>query len=320
MIDPKTNRLSSDTLTFRFARGQQSEPIIRSDTGKNPCTPEKHMFEVTPYKVGELIIVITKDNGEANMGLTSFPHCLDYVECAEDYYPIDDWGDCIANGTILVRATEEKIKRLSDIVNMINRIYVHKVGHVSYDEDRDCDSHSSGIERKNVVNDFFYLVGDAVHISEVIDKKPDEILSTIQRDCSDSFDPEYGGTWAIMTEEAYREEASEKERKRLEETASWFANQCGHAVGSIEYVHAIQEAIERSQRDMEHDCYGERRMERAAAARFCGQSSEDYWSDEDYIRNQHEENIFLLANVLQWLEINCPLLMLKVQEKELALS
>jgi len=278
------------------------------------------MSEVTPYKDGDLIIVITKDNGEANVSLCSFPHCLDYVECAEDWYGIDEWGDCIADGTILVRATEEKIEHINKIVNMINTIYVHKVGHVSYDEDRDCDSHSSGIERKNLINWFFYLVGDVVHINEVLDKSPDEILAMIQKDISDSFDPEYGGTWAIMTEEAYKEEASEKERKRLEQTASWFANECGHPVGSVEYVLAAQEALAKSEQDMMDECYGERRMERAAAARFCGQSSEDYWSDEDYIRDQHEERIAEVASVLQWLEINCPLLMLKVQEKELALA
>lgn len=272
------------------------------------------------YNDGDIVIVITKKDKESTMILSRFPQCLEYIECADQWYSINEWNDGCYDGTILTRASVEKVGHISNILDMVNKVYVHKVGHVSYDEDRDCDSHSSGIERNNIVDSFFYIIGEASHINDVLNGTPDEILAMVQRYISDSFDPEYGGTWAVMTEEAYVEEQSEKERKRLEQSASWFSHVCGHPVGSVEYVLAVQKAMAEREQDMMDDCYGERRMERAAAARFCGQSSEDYWSDEDYIRDQHEDHIFLLANVLQWLELNCPLLMLKVQEKELALA
>lgn len=271
------------------------------------------MSDVIAYKDGDLISVITKENGEAKFIVSAFPHCLDYVEDAENYNPIDDWSDGMANGTILIRASEDKIRHLNKVVEMLNTIHVHKVGHVSYDEDRDCDSHSSGVKRKNLVEIFFNMIREV----EILDLQPDQILDKVNSFVSECFDPEYGGTWEILTEDAYREEQSENVRKNLEQSASWFAKECGHPVGSFEYVLAAQEALARREQDMEDDCYGERRMERAAASRFSGQSSEGYWSDEDYIRSHHEDRISEVAMVLQWLDANCPLLMLKVQEQEL---
>jgi hypothetical protein len=272
------------------------------------------------YKNDDLILVITKEGTEANVRLSSFPDCLKYVEAAEDYCPIDEWDDGLANGTILVRASADMVDHTDKIVKMINKIHVHKVGHVSYDYDRDCDSHSAGVERKNIVDEFFCMINDGGfrHELVVLNSRVEDIFKMIQSNVSESFDCEYGGTWAIMTEEEFMEEESEKERKSLEQSASWFAQECGHAVGSVEYVRAAQEALAMRERNMDNDCYGERKMERAAASRFSGQSSEDYWSDEDYIRSKHEDSIGEIASVLQWLETNCPLLMLKVQEQDLS--
>lgn len=275
-------------------------------------------MEVTPYKDGELILVITKDNGEANVSLSSFPHCLEYVEDADNYCPIDEWCDGIANGTILVRASVERIEHINRVVNMVNETYVHKVGHVSYDEDRDCDSHSAGVERKNIVDSFFWLIGEHFPSLDILlNRTPEEILALIQKDISDSFDPEYGGTWAVMTQEAYKEEEAEKERKQLEQTASWFAHECGHPVGSKGFVIALQEAIDEANRDYEQEFSYECRSERYMACRYAG-VPDSYYSDEEFLQARHNDRFNDLGRVQTWLENNCPLLMLQMREQELA--
>jgi hypothetical protein len=55
-------------------------------------------------------------------------------------------------------------------------------------------------------------------------------------------------------------------------------------------------------------------MERWAAHQYCG-SSDSFWEDEDYINGQHMSRIDSLQMVLTWLTANCPLLMLKMDEK-----
>ena len=117
-----------------------------------------------------------------------------------------------------------------------------------------------------------------------------------------------------MEEEEYKEYQSEKERKELENAASAFAGQCGHPVGTPAYVLAIHKAINGAFDDYDEDRSGESRMERWAAHRYCG-SSDSFWEDEDYINGQHMSRIDSLQMVLTWLTNNCPLLMLKMDEK-----
>lgn len=117
-----------------------------------------------------------------------------------------------------------------------------------------------------------------------------------------------------MEEEEYKEYQSEKERKELEKAASAFASECGHPVGTPAYVLAIHKAINGAYDDYDDDRSGERRMERWADHQYCG-SSDSFWEDEDYINGQHMNRIGSLEMVLAWLTNNCPLLMLKMDEK-----
>jgi hypothetical protein len=117
-----------------------------------------------------------------------------------------------------------------------------------------------------------------------------------------------------MEEEEYKEYQSEKERRELENAASAFAGQCGHPVGTPAYVLAIHKAINGAFDDYDEDRSGERKMERWAAHQYCG-SSDGFWEDEDYINGQHMDRIDSLQMVLTWLTKNCPLLMLKMDEK-----
>lgn len=116
------------------------------------------------------------------------------------------------------------------------------------------------------------------------------------------------------TREDWTERESERERKELESAAAAFASECGHAVGTPAYVHAIHRAIAGAFDDYDEDRSGERKMERWAAHQYCGTTS-SYWEDEDYINGRHMSRIDGLQMVLTWLTNNCPLLMLKIEEQ-----
>lgn len=104
--------------------------------------------------------------------------------------------------------------------------------------------------------------------------------------------------------------------KRLNEAAIAFAEKCGHAVGSMEFIHAAYTARRQHEEEVNEKTSGECFTERSARARACGQSMEDFYSDEDGIREElFRRKLRPIYDVIDWLEKNCPLTMMAYREK-----
>ena len=104
---------------------------------------------------------------------------------------------------------------------------------------------------------------------------------------------------------------AEEKRAKLESVAADFARQCGHKVGTREYVLAAREEIDRVQRQREWWNNPEMRMEHWGA---CGGRSEVYYDDLNFENGRYDSRLDNLATVLEWLEENCPLLMRQMEE------
>lgn len=189
-------------------------------------------------------------------------------------------------------------------VNQLNETFLFVQNYWEADDHYDYDA-GSNITKQNCLT--MVLVSDYSRDSLIL--PIEKIVSDVKTCMRDS---DYVGF--CMEEEEYKEYQSKKERKELEKAASVFAAQCKHPVGTPAYVLAIHKAINGAFDDYDEDRSGERRMERWAAHQYCG-SSDSFWSDEDYINGQHMSRIDSLQMVLTWLTANCPLLMLKMDEK-----
>ena len=104
-------------------------------------------------------------------------------------------------------------------------------------------------------------------------------------------------------------------RRVLEQHATAFATRCGHKVGTRDYVLAARKALDEARTAHAEQFNGERRMERAATSRACGVSGEDHYANEDYLSSEFHKDVEWMQDVLNWLEENCPLLMLKIAEE-----
>lgn len=191
-----------------------------------------------------------------------------------------------------------KLNKLNDIV-LYTQFYWEADDHGEYDA-------GSNVKQVNALSLFWENWSD---YEDDLLLSVDRIVANIKQFTRDS---DYVGF--CMEEEEYKEHQSEKERKELEKAAADFASKCGHPVGTPAYVHAIHKAIAGAFDDYDEDRSGERKMERWAAHQYCGTTS-SFWEDEDYINGQHMSRIETLEMVLEWLNKNCPLLMLKINEQ-----
>jgi hypothetical protein len=138
-------------------------------------------------------------------------------------------------------------------------------------------------------------------------------VSSMFRDTNES---DCGGVGELMTVEQMEQEKRERKRKDLESTAAMFASQCGHKVGTREYVLAARRAIEdvRYERGRWND--GETRMEQWAACQFAGVGSSVYYDDLNFENERYDNRLDKLGDVLDWLEEVCPLLMRQTEYEE----
>jgi hypothetical protein len=176
------------------------------------------------------------------------------------------------------------------------------------DWDRDIEQ-GHNIEEKSAFEMLFPAYDD--YILDDIKITTDSVEKIVEYITNGTSECDYVGF--CMTKEEYDKMEAEKLRKSLEQTAAQFAAECGHPVGSIEYVNAAWDKLEEALSDKENAFSGEAQMERFAACRFAG-CSDSYWSDEDYLQSKYNEPINQLDDVLQWLENNFPLLMLQARE------
>jgi len=192
-----------------------------------------------------------------------------------------------------------------DKLNALNNIALYTQHYWEADEHYEYDA-GSNVKKDNCLSLLLENLED--YASDLI-LPVEQIVANLKQNTRDS---DYVGF--CMEEDEYKEYQSEKERKELEKAASEFASKCGHSVGTPAYVHAIHNALAGALNDYDDDRNGERRMERWAAHQYCGSTS-SFWEDEDYINGQHMSRIETLEMVLEWLNKNCPLLMLKINEQ-----
>ena len=121
------------------------------------------------------------------------------------------------------------------------------------------------------------------------------------------------GVWMLCTEEQMIKHEREERRKKLEATASQFASQCGHPVGSREYVLSAREAIANVRYERERWNDGETRMEQWASCQFAGVGSSVYFDDLNFENGRYANRLERLEEVLEWLEEVCPLLMRQIE-------
>jgi hypothetical protein len=124
-----------------------------------------------------------------------------------------------------------------------------------------------------------------------------------------------GGYTAVVTVEGWEKAKQEKRRNGLEATASNFARECGKAVGTREFVQAVKERL--AEVSYQHDRWndGECQMERWATCTHSG-SRNSYFADNDYMNGRYGEERGRLADVLDYMRDNFPLLMLHIDEDE----
>lgn len=138
-------------------------------------------------------------------------------------------------------------------------------------------------------------------------------VSAIFRDANEHDD---GGVGELMTIEDMEKEKIERRRKDLEYTAAEFAAQCGHKVGTREYVLAAYRALEDVRYERERWNDGETRMEQWAACQFAGVGSDVYYSDLNFENGRYANRMDKLRDVLEWLEEVCPLLMRQTEHEQ----
>lgn len=138
-------------------------------------------------------------------------------------------------------------------------------------------------------------------------------VSGMFRDMNDHDD---GGVGELLTIAEMEKQEIERRRKELEHTAAAFAAQCGHKVGTREYVLAAYEALEDVRYERERWNDGETRMEQWAACQFAGVGSDVYYDDLNFENERYANRMDKLRDVLEWLEEVCPLLMRQTEHEQ----
>ena len=120
----------------------------------------------------------------------------------------------------------------------------------------------------------------------------------------------------FLTPEEYERKEQEARRKELEGIAAQFAQKCKFPVGSMEFLEALNEAIDYAQGNYEDYNNPERQMEEWMDHRYAGSSSY-FHENVNYTRSKLYDEVNTLQDVWDWLEENCPLLICQWKEKQL---
>lgn len=142
-------------------------------------------------------------------------------------------------------------------------------------------------------------------------------VATLEESFAGVVENDYVSFVSLLTVEQHEAERQEKRRKELETTAAAFAARHNVGVATLEFIDALQRHLEHVEGYREQWNSGERRAEEWAAHRFAG-SSEAYFDDLNYVNERCSGESRTLRDVLEWLGENCPLLMAKWNERQLA--
>ena len=108
------------------------------------------------------------------------------------------------------------------------------------------------------------------NVTKVTDFSGLQSLNDVSNMFCEFCECEDGGVGPLMTPAQVQKEKQDRRRKELETTAANFAAQCGHKVGTREYVLAASKAIRGVQYERDRWNDGETRMEQWAAAGSLG--------------------------------------------------
>lgn len=122
---------------------------------------------------------------------------------------------------------------------------------------------------------------------------------------------------SLRTAEEEEEAAAEQNRVRLDGLARDFARRTGCAVGTFEFIRAVEQALGQTRRESEAWNSGERRMEEWAAHSYAG-SKDGYFDDLNFVNGRLWGRAGDLRDILDWLRAECPLLMAKYEEMKLS--
>lgn len=136
----------------------------------------------------------------------------------------------------------------------------------------------------------------------------------------DQRESDGGGVYCLCTAAEAKAKQLEDRRKELEHTAADFARQCGHKVGTREFVLAAYEELEGVRYERERWNDGETRMEEWAACQFAGVGSSVYYDDLNFENGRFHGRMDKLRDVLDWLEEVCPLLMRQIEQERLVVG
>lgn len=173
---------------------------------------------------------------------------------------------------------------------------------------RDCRSYVDNNGQKQIYWVRERRVYDFCDVNNIHD------VSSMFRDVNEH---DCGGVGELMTVEEMKKEEVERRRKSLESTAAMFARQCGHKVGTREFVIAAHEALRDVQHRRERWNDGETRMEQWAACRFAGVGADVYYDDLNFENGRFNAQSEKLQEVLDWLEEVCPLLMRQFEHEDM---
>lgn len=122
----------------------------------------------------------------------------------------------------------------------------------------------------------------------------------------------------VFTPDEYKQYKQDQDRKKCERVAAEFAQACGKPLGTFEFIAALEEAIEGLRRDREHWNNPEVQMEEFAAHRFAARGAESYIEDRNYMSSQFHQRQEGIADVWDYLQTHCPLLMAQYEEQKIA--
>jgi hypothetical protein len=183
---------------------------------------------------------------------------------------------------------------------------------VSYDYDSDRED---GVEHHKVYNATLKeIVENAVELAEECGADLDEV-NNLASLANRLFGDDDNLHATIRTEADQNRAELEERRKECEKTASEFARECGHSVGTREFVQMAKEKIAEVDNSQErwnsHEC----KMERWADCYHSG-SRDAYWQDNDYMQGKFYNERERLESVLDYMRDAFPLLMLHIEQEE----
>jgi len=193
-------------------------------------------------------------------------------------------------------------------------LVVNEVSYPDYDDIEGVEyagrSTYKRLSRKDLLDTVVsYLAGDRYGRDEPI---PTDVEG-IKRAFLNSNESDYGHT-RLLTVKEMKKEKDKAEYDRMERAAQHFAGKCGKKMGTMEFLRALDRAVNevRYQRERWND--GETRMEEWAACMYSGAGRETYFDDLNYVNGKYEAQADDLQDVYSYIERKFPLLFMKYQE------